>query len=79
MVAVRNATIIADGRSASAKASTFEEMSIATPSKNGIIPRLADELFQVITAPDGLSFSVYLNYIEVYMGYVWDLLDYTPL
>ena len=46
------------------------------PELQGIIPRMFDYLFELISQADGdIEFSIKCSYLEIYMEKIMDLLD----
>ncbi|KAL3063981.1 hypothetical protein OYC64_000316 [Pagothenia borchgrevinki] len=72
-----NGTIFAYGQTASGKTHTMEG-KLHDPHQMGIIPRIADDIFNHIFAMDeNLEFHIKVSYFEIYMDKIRDLLDVT--
>ncbi|XP_063767239.1 kinesin heavy chain isoform X3 [Eleginops maclovinus] len=72
-----NGTIFAYGQTSSGKTHTMEG-SLHDPQGMGIIPRIADDIFEHIFAMDeNLEFHIKVSYFEIYMDKIRDLLDVT--
>ncbi|XP_062853539.1 kinesin heavy chain [Trichomycterus rosablanca] len=70
-----NGTIFAYGQTSSGKTHTMEGM-LHDPDGMGIIPRIADDIFNYIFAMDeNLEFHIKVSYFEIYMDKIRDLLD----
>ncbi|KAM9831043.1 kinesin family member 5Aa isoform 3-T3 [Syngnathus typhle] len=72
-----NGTIFAYGQTASGKTHTMEG-KLHDPHQMGIIPRIAEDIFNHIFAMDeNLEFHIKVSYFEIYMDKIRDLLDVT--
>ncbi|XP_066519772.1 kinesin heavy chain [Hoplias malabaricus] len=70
-----NGTIFAYGQTSSGKTHTMEG-KLHDPSSMGIIPRIAEDIFNHIFAMDeNLEFHIKVSYFEIYMDKIRDLLD----
>uniref|UniRef100_A0A3P8VQX9 Kinesin-like protein n=1 Tax=Cynoglossus semilaevis TaxID=244447 RepID=A0A3P8VQX9_CYNSE len=70
-----NGTIFAYGQTSSGKTHTMEG-NLHDPQGMGIIPRIADDIFEHIFAMDeNLEFHIKVSYFEIYMDKIRDLLD----
>ncbi|KAL7833076.1 hypothetical protein SRHO_G00300940 [Serrasalmus rhombeus] len=70
-----NGTIFAYGQTSSGKTHTMEG-KLHDPNSMGIIPRIADDIFNHIFAMDeNLEFHIKVSYFEIYMDKIRDLLD----
>uniref|UniRef100_A0AAY4EYT3 Kinesin-like protein n=1 Tax=Denticeps clupeoides TaxID=299321 RepID=A0AAY4EYT3_9TELE len=70
-----NGTIFAYGQTSSGKTHTMEG-KLHDPHNMGIIPRIADDIFNHIFAMDeNLEFHIKVSYFEIYMDKIRDLLD----
>ncbi|XP_076870214.1 kinesin heavy chain [Brachyhypopomus gauderio] len=70
-----NGTIFAYGQTSSGKTHTMEGR-LHDPNSMGIIPRIADDIFNHIFAMDeNLEFHIKVSYFEIYMDKIRDLLD----
>lgn len=75
MLAGYNGTIFAYGQTSSGKTHTMEGV-IGDPSKQGIIPRIVNDIFNHIYAmEENLEFHIKVSYFEIYMDKIRDLLD----
>uniref|UniRef100_A0A672N771 Kinesin-like protein n=1 Tax=Sinocyclocheilus grahami TaxID=75366 RepID=A0A672N771_SINGR len=72
-----NGTIFAYGQTSSGKTHTMEG-NLHDPQQMGIIPRIAEDIFNHIFAMDeNLEFHIKVSYFEIYMEKIRDLLDVT--
>ncbi|XP_041639014.1 kinesin heavy chain [Cheilinus undulatus] len=72
-----NGTIFAYGQTSSGKTYTMEG-NLHDPQGMGIIPRIAEDIFEHIFAMDeNLEFHIKVSYFEIYMDKIRDLLDVT--
>uniref|UniRef100_UPI0037E73BF8 kinesin heavy chain n=1 Tax=Semicossyphus pulcher TaxID=241346 RepID=UPI0037E73BF8 len=72
-----NGTIFAYGQTSSGKTHTMEG-NLHNPQGMGIIPRIAEDIFEHIFAMDeNLEFHIKVSYFEIYMDKIRDLLDVT--
>ncbi|XP_038872557.1 kinesin heavy chain-like [Salvelinus namaycush] len=72
-----NGTIFAYGQTSSGKTHTMEG-KLHDPHGMGIIPRIAEDIFNHIFAMDeNLEFHIKVSYFEIYMDKIRDLLDVT--
>ncbi|XP_063233147.1 kinesin heavy chain isoform X1 [Bacillus rossius redtenbacheri] len=70
-----NGTIFAYGQTSSGKTHTMEGV-IGDPAKQGIIPRIVNDIFNHIYAmEENLEFHIKVSYFEIYMDKIRDLLD----
>ncbi|XP_016107337.1 kinesin heavy chain [Sinocyclocheilus grahami] len=70
-----NGTIFAYGQTSSGKTYTMEG-KLHDPDKRGIIPRIAEDIFNhIYTMDENLEFHIKVSYFEVYMDKIRDLLD----
>ncbi|XP_055585559.1 kinesin heavy chain [Uranotaenia lowii] len=70
-----NGTIFAYGQTSSGKTHTMEGV-IGDPGKQGIIPRIVNDIFNHIYAMEmNLEFHIKVSYYEIYMDKIRDLLD----
>ncbi|RVE73405.1 hypothetical protein OJAV_G00045980 [Oryzias javanicus] len=74
-----NGTIFAYGQTSSGKTHTMEG-NLHDPQEMGIIPRIAEDIFEHIFAMDeNLEFHIKVSYFEIYMDKIRDLLDVTKI
>ncbi|XP_039972145.1 kinesin heavy chain [Xiphias gladius] len=72
-----NGTIFAYGQTSSGKTHTMEG-NLHDPQGMGIIPRIAEDIFEHIFAMnENLEFHIKVSYFEIYMDKIRDLLDVT--
>ncbi|XP_023138695.2 kinesin heavy chain isoform X2 [Amphiprion ocellaris] len=72
-----NGTIFAYGQTSSGKTHTMEG-NLHDPKGMGIIPRIAEDIFEHIFAMDeNLEFHIKVSYFEIYLDKIRDLLDVT--
>ncbi|KAL1268709.1 hypothetical protein QQF64_034072, partial [Cirrhinus molitorella] len=72
-----NGTIFAYGQTSSGKTHTMEG-NLHNPQQMGIIPRIAEDIFNHIFSMDeNLEFHIKVSYFEIYMEKIRDLLDVT--
>uniref|UniRef100_A0A671SFH7 Kinesin-like protein n=1 Tax=Sinocyclocheilus anshuiensis TaxID=1608454 RepID=A0A671SFH7_9TELE len=70
-----NGTIFAYGQTSSGKTYTMEG-KLHDPDKRGIIPRIAEDIFNhIYTMDENLEFHIKVSYFEIYMDKIRDLLD----
>ncbi|XP_053983845.1 kinesin heavy chain isoform X1 [Hylaeus anthracinus] len=70
-----NGTIFAYGQTSSGKTHTMEGI-IGDPNKQGIIPRIVNDIFNHIYGmEENLEFHIKVSYFEIYMDKIRDLLD----
>ncbi|XP_050304320.1 kinesin heavy chain [Anthonomus grandis grandis] len=70
-----NGTIFAYGQTSSGKTHTMEGV-LGDPHKQGIIPRIVNDIFNHIYAmEENLEFHIKVSYFEIYMDKIRDLLD----
>ncbi|XP_017769258.1 PREDICTED: kinesin heavy chain [Nicrophorus vespilloides] len=70
-----NGTIFAYGQTSSGKTHTMEGV-LGDPAKQGIIPRIVNDIFNHIYAmEENLEFHIKVSYFEIYMDKIRDLLD----
>uniref|UniRef100_A0A672FI54 Kinesin-like protein n=1 Tax=Salarias fasciatus TaxID=181472 RepID=A0A672FI54_SALFA len=70
-----NGTIFAYGQTSSGKTHTMEG-NLHDPQGMGIIPRIAEDIFEHIFAMDeNLEFHIKVSYFEIYLDKIRDLLD----
>nr|CAD7426448.1 unnamed protein product [Timema monikensis] len=70
-----NGTIFAYGQTSSGKTHTMEGV-IGDTAKQGIIPRIVNDIFNHIYAmEENLEFHIKVSYFEIYMDKIRDLLD----
>lgn len=70
-----NGTIFAYGQTSSGKTHTMEGV-IGDPTKQGIIPRIVNDIFNhIYTMEMNLEFHIKVSYYEIYMDKIRDLLD----
>ncbi|KAK2575852.1 hypothetical protein KPH14_007226 [Odynerus spinipes] len=70
-----NGTIFAYGQTSSGKTHTMEGV-IGDPNKQGIIPRIVNDIFNHIYGmEENLEFHIKVSYFEIYMDKIRDLLD----
>uniref|UniRef100_A0A673G626 Kinesin family member 5A, b n=1 Tax=Sinocyclocheilus rhinocerous TaxID=307959 RepID=A0A673G626_9TELE len=70
-----NGTIFAYGQTSSGKTYTMEG-KLHDPDKRGIIPRIAEDIFNhIYTMDENLEFHIKVSYLEIYMDKICDLLD----
>ncbi|XP_051999046.1 kinesin heavy chain [Xyrauchen texanus] len=70
-----NGTIFAYGQTASGKTHTMEGQ-LHSPQQMGIIPRIAQDIFDHIYSMDeNLEFHIKVSYFEIYLDKIRDLLD----
>uniref|UniRef100_A0A0A9X3R0 Kinesin-like protein n=3 Tax=Lygus hesperus TaxID=30085 RepID=A0A0A9X3R0_LYGHE len=70
-----NGTIFAYGQTSSGKTHTMEGV-IGDQNKQGIIPRIVNDIFNHIYAmEENLEFHIKVSYFEIYMDKIRDLLD----
>ncbi|CAH0555654.1 unnamed protein product [Brassicogethes aeneus] len=74
-----NGTIFAYGQTSSGKTHTMEGV-IGDPHKQGIIPRIVNDIFNHIYAmEENLEFHIKVSYFEIYMDKIRDLLDVSKI
>ncbi|KAH8400923.1 hypothetical protein KR009_001830 [Drosophila setifemur] len=74
-----NGTIFAYGQTSSGKTHTMEGV-IGDPTKQGIIPRIVNDIFNHIYAMEvNLEFHIKVSYYEIYMDKIRDLLDVSKI
>ncbi|KAL2091445.1 hypothetical protein ACEWY4_013708 [Coilia grayii] len=72
-----NGTIFAYGQTSSGKTHTMEG-KLHDPQNMGIIPRIAEDIFNhIFTMDENLEFLIKVSYFEIYMDKIRDLLDVT--
>ncbi|XP_055305257.1 kinesin heavy chain [Sitodiplosis mosellana] len=70
-----NGTIFAYGQTSSGKTHTMEGV-IGDPTKQGIIPRIVNDIFNHIYSMEvNLEFHIKVSYYEIYLDKIRDLLD----
>uniref|UniRef100_A0A336MGS8 Kinesin-like protein n=1 Tax=Culicoides sonorensis TaxID=179676 RepID=A0A336MGS8_CULSO len=70
-----NGTIFAYGQTSSGKTHTMEGV-LGDPGKQGIIPRIVNDIFNHIYSMEmNLEFHIKVSYYEIYMDKIRDLLD----
>uniref|UniRef100_A0A2M3ZFY2 Kinesin-like protein n=1 Tax=Anopheles braziliensis TaxID=58242 RepID=A0A2M3ZFY2_9DIPT len=70
-----NGTIFAYGQTSSGKTHTMEGV-IGDPAKQGIIPRIVNDIFNhIFTMEMNIEFHIKVSYYEIYMDKIRDLLD----
>ncbi|KAM3860776.1 kinesin-1 heavy chain-like [Diretmus argenteus] len=70
-----NGTIFAYGQTSSGKTHTMEG-KLHDPDMQGIIPRIVDDIFNIIYSMDeNLEFHIKVSYFEIYLDKIRDLLD----
>ena len=70
-----NGTIFAYGQTGSGKSFTMEGVR-SDPELSGLIPRMFDYLFDLISkADEEVEFTIKCSYLEIYMEKIMDLLD----
>ena len=70
-----NGTIFAYGQTGSGKSFSMEGVR-GDPDLQGIIPRMFDYLFSMISQADtDIEFTIKCSYLEIYMEKIMDLLD----
>nr|XP_014092586.1 kinesin heavy chain [Bactrocera oleae]XP_014092587.1 kinesin heavy chain [Bactrocera oleae] len=70
-----NGTIFAYGQTSSGKTHTMEGV-LGDPVKQGIIPRIVNDIFNhIYTMEMNLEFHIKVSYYEIYMDKIRDLLD----
>lgn len=74
-----NGTVLAYGQTGSGKSYTMMGSSINDENKKGIIPRIADAIFEKIANGDeNIEFTLSVSYMEIYMEMIRDLLTTDP-
>jgi hypothetical protein len=74
-----NGTIFAYGQTSSGKTHTMEGV-IGDPVKQGIIPRIVNDIFNHIYSMEvNLEFHIKVSYYEIYMDKIRDLLDVSKI
>ncbi|XP_044753424.1 kinesin heavy chain isoform X2 [Coccinella septempunctata] len=74
-----NGTIFAYGQTSSGKTHTMEGV-LGDPQKQGIIPRIVNDIFNHIYAmEENLEFHIKVSYFEIYMDKIRDLLDVSKI
>lgn len=74
-----NGTVLAYGQTGSGKSYTMMGSSINDEDKKGIIPRIADAIFEKIANGDeNIEFTLSVSYMEIYMEMIRDLLTTDP-
>ncbi|CAH1718359.1 unnamed protein product [Chironomus riparius] len=74
-----NGTIFAYGQTSSGKTHTMEGV-IGDPGKQGIIPRIVNDIFNhIYTMEMNLEFHIKVSYYEIYMDKIRDLLDVSKI
>ena len=72
----RNGTLFAYGQTSSGKTFTMEGLNVHEPEKQGIVPRIASDLFnKIYQKPEGVEFIIKISYFEIYLDRIRDLLD----
>lgn len=70
-----NGTIFAYGQTSSGKTHTMEGV-LDDPAKQGIIPRIVNDIFNhIYQMEENLEFHIKVSYFEIYMDKIRDLLD----
>ncbi|KAG7207269.1 hypothetical protein KM043_008943 [Ampulex compressa] len=70
-----NGTIFAYGQTSSGKTHTMEGV-IGDPNKQGIIPRIVNDIFNhIYSMEENVEFHLKVSYFEIYMDKIRDLLD----
>jgi len=70
-----NGTIFAYGQTSSGKTHTMEGV-INDPAKQGIIPRIVNDIFNhIYSMEENLEFHIKVSYFEIYLDKIRDLLD----
>jgi len=70
-----NGTIFAYGQTSSGKTHTMEGV-INDPTKQGIIPRIVNDIFNhIYSMEENLEFHIKVSYFEIYLDKIRDLLD----
>ncbi|GMM33449.1 Smy1 protein [Saccharomycopsis crataegensis] len=71
-----NGTILAYGQTGSGKTYTMMGKSIDDAEQRGLIPRIADTIFDLIMlSSSDIEYTVGVSYMEIYMEKIRDLLD----
>ena len=71
-----NGTVLAYGQTGSGKSYTMMGPSIYDSNTKGIIPRISQHLFdRISTAGPEIEYSISINYFEIYMEQIQDLLN----
>lgn len=71
-----NATVFAYGQTSSGKTFTMEGRSLDDQEFKGLIPRVMDEVFELImAASDKFEFTLRVTMLEIYNEKIQDLLD----
>lgn len=71
-----NGTVLAYGQTGSGKSYTMMGSNIDDEDKKGIIPRIADSIFEKIAAGDeNTEYTLSVSYMEIYMETIRDLLS----
>lgn len=74
-----NGTIFAYGQTSSGKTHTMEGV-IGDPNKQGIIPRIVNDIFtHIYGMEENLEFHIKVSYFEIYMDKIRDLLDVSKI
>jgi len=74
-----NGTVLAYGQTGSGKSYTMMGASIEDENQKGIIPRIADSIFDKIAKGDeNIEFTLSVSYMEIYMETIRDLLTIDP-
>ena len=70
-----NGTIFAYGQTSSGKTHTMEGV-LESPTLQGIIPRIVQDIFNHIYSMDAsIEFQIKISYFEIYLDKIRDLLD----
>lgn len=72
----QNGTLFAYGQTSSGKTFTMEGVNVHEQDKQGIVPRIASDLFtKIYQKPESLEFIIKVSYFEIYLDRIRDLLD----
>ena len=72
----QNGTVFAYGQTSSGKTYTMEGLNVHEPERQGVIPRIASDLFnKIYQKPENIEFIIKISYFEIYLDRVRDLLN----
>ena len=72
----QNGTVFAYGQTSSGKTYTMEGLNIQDADRQGIIPRIASDVFtKIYQKPENIEFIIKISYFEIYLDRIRDLLD----
>ena len=72
----QNGTVFAYGQTSSGKTYTMEGLNVHESERQGVIPRIASDLFnKIYQKPENIEFIIKISYFEIYLDRVRDLLN----